>query len=585
MSESNDPRKKEWSVCLSRWFDGTLDEQQSDRFVELLEEEPTRYQDLRRHLLVETALHDLGLGGGEVPTPEDILAAFRKNLKDQPFSEDDPSLWDRSSGIFSGFPDPAAALREIPGWNDLVRQLDALDLSALKQDPETLRAVKKPAAQKSLASSRYRKFRNKLNEILDLSRFATFLLCVFLFAGTLFLSLKTYVQFQGRKTAATEVSVPARLTAGAFARWDDGESLYCAGEAIDARWMRLTEGFASLRLLDGASVIAQGPVEFSVDRDGQLLCKKGRLCLDVPPQKKPLRVSLPEMTVIVRGTRFSVEASALGSEVQLHEGRIDVEHGRETTVVQPGQSLLITNTGDLRRLDADPSTFVSADRMKTMAAESAVRDKKRNEERWQALRKNPSLLYADDFESFPATWTACSVAEGRLPETRALVFQDVESRAPIEIGREFREITLATCVRIDRFGRDHAVILSSSPFRQGGLRLQAEPDGTVRLLLPNNVSKKTFEGCKVFTRSRQGVWTHLAVTVDIETKTITYFVNGKKTFEERRDTLLPFRIDTAMLGNEPSERKGGDVHLHGGMDELLIFDRKLEEKEILDLIR
>ena len=143
-------------------------------------------------------------------------------------------------------------------------------------------------------------------------------------------------------------AVAAAIALFVFTRSRDSEVVQVAGFAIDApssHWH--TQG-------DAIEVRATS-LDFDVEDFGQVVADHGAVVaritdgihvvrgrVDIAVTHRPSRAAIVRVshgTIAVLGTRFTIEQSAQGGRVVLHEGRIRFDAGERSVILNPGESL------------------------------------------------------------------------------------------------------------------------------------------------------------------------------------------------------------------------------------------------------
>lgn len=114
----------------------------------------------------------------------------------------------------------------------------------------------------------------------------------------------------------------------------------------------LMEGMVELGFQKGASAIIEGPAVFRVESDERLALDIGRCSVHAPDGAEGFQVTTPEVNVVDRGTRFSVNVlKDNATEVQVVEGAADI-YGKESTAegaAEGNGTGLRLNSADARR--------------------------------------------------------------------------------------------------------------------------------------------------------------------------------------------------------------------------------------------
>ena len=90
----------------------------------------------------------------------------------------------------------------------------------------------------------------------------------------------------------------------------------------------------------------------------------------------------------------------------------------------------------------------------------------------------------------------------------------------------------------------------------------------------------------VITPDRFGQWLHLAVTYDGPRRRVRHYLDGQPVSDEPTLFDIPLRIDDAELGNwnQAAHRNNTPIrHLHGCLDEVMLFSRPLDSEEVARL--
>ncbi|UUO08723.1 FecR family protein [Blastopirellula sp. J2-11] len=87
----------------------------------------------------------------------------------------------------------------------------------------------------------------------------------------------------------------------------------------------LIQGMVELGFPNGASAVIEGPAAFRVDGNDLLALDIGRCSVHAPPGAEGFRVETPEISIVDRGTRFSVDVSQNSeTDIQVIEGAADL---------------------------------------------------------------------------------------------------------------------------------------------------------------------------------------------------------------------------------------------------------------------
>ena len=115
--------------------------------------------------------------------------------------------------------------------------------------------------------------------------------------------------------------------------------------------LRIESGIVELQLKQGATLLVEGPAEWSIDGDNQAVLKRGKLLATVPPRAIGFRIETATATIVDLGTEFGVVADREGkTDVHVLRGSVEVKQSR----------LDATKTRSVVRLNAGDAVRVSA---------------------------------------------------------------------------------------------------------------------------------------------------------------------------------------------------------------------------------
>ncbi len=125
----------------------------------------------------------------------------------------------------------------------------------------------------------------------------------------------------------------------------------------------LMEGMVELSFEKGASAIIEGPAVFRVETNDKLALDIGSCSVHAPAGAEGFQVETPEVNVVDRGTRFSVQVfEDNATEVQVIEGAADI-YGKAKSTAGSGDSEssgLRLNSTDARRFSyVDPQVAIA----------------------------------------------------------------------------------------------------------------------------------------------------------------------------------------------------------------------------------
>ncbi len=155
----------------------------------------------------------------------------------------------------------------------------------------------------------------------------------------------------------------ARITGLHNCRWADNylPPLSYAHLGL-GRELKLDSGLVQITYYNGAKVVLEGPVEFTVEQKNACRLDVGKLIAKVPKPAAGFTVETPGMSIVDLGTEFAAEVTDAGpTEVHIFVGEIEVEYAAENGATARKQRL---KAGQAARFDAQGrlATILTADR-------------------------------------------------------------------------------------------------------------------------------------------------------------------------------------------------------------------------------
>ena len=157
-------------------------------------------------------------------------------------------------------------------------------------------------------------------------KMSTFSKLSFIAAAAMILFI-VYLRFAPQKPKSV-----ALLNRMVESKWGRGESDFQEGQALyPGEMMTLLSGQVELLFDCGATVIVEGPAEFSVEKTHQIFLDSGRLVahIDNGSSGEVFVVRSPYSCVVDYGTEFGVKVNVSGFETYVFEGKVDVREGTD----------------------------------------------------------------------------------------------------------------------------------------------------------------------------------------------------------------------------------------------------------------
>lgn len=402
--------------------------------------------------------------------------------------------------------------------------------------------------------------------------------------------------------------VVAHLVEMERAVWENPGKSPKKGDAVQNGTLKLLDGLISLKMIDGAELILEGPAEIELKTASEVKIVSGYLSVDAPPQPTPLSIETCNMKVDVFGTAFWIRADQSKSEIHMLQGEVELSNSSFGRLqLGANEAFSILQDGISKRFDALDRLFLTRTRFperSTELGQSRLRQWKENSESLNARRdlavrfdfeeivdsRLPNLTGSGKTKLDQADIAGARSAEGRWPQKRALRCDGQTEHVHFELPGPMDSLTIFVSLCIDSLDNDFNGILVSdegnTAAEQGLLHWQITRYGAFRfgVAAPGSNVLVSSVTPKILGENNLGQWLRLAVTVDSSTGRVHHYVNGQCVFEESVRMDFKPEIGSASLGfrretNENKPRRG----LCGAFDELMIFDRALSDKEIRKL--
>jgi len=408
------------------------------------------------------------------------------------------------------------------------------------------------------------------------------------------------------ETTTTAVAV---LTRTLNAQWSTPADTHTVGAALDPGWLRLRAGIAYLEFFNGVGMVVEGPAELQLISAREAFCRAGRLRADVPPVARGFTVRTPQFQVVDRGTAFGLYAADGRAEVHVFKGKVTLQ----VAAAQPrdlsgGEALAVAPDGTLQRIPSNQAAFLSAADVERQSAMLQGQQVQAWRDAAARLNADPSLILRFDFEqdarteralhnlaehrppAGDATIVGCASAAGRWPGKGALEFRNLSDRVRVSVPGIYRSLSMVAWVRVDRLECLFNSLFMTDAFEPGAVHWQIRRNGSLHLAIagPGNESAVdyNYDSPGVFDAARLGCWTQVAMVYDSTKRQMTQYVDGQPVGRSPIARVIPLRISHGELGNWNQGNSSDPVpirYLSGRMDEFALFDRALNDQEILDL--
>ena len=397
----------------------------------------------------------------------------------------------------------------------------------------------------------------------------------------------------------------AVLTKTVGVEWsDEAEIKPELGNTLEPCRLKLESGLAQIEFLQGSTVVLEGPVEFEIinPNGGELF--SGKLRASVPQVATGFSIEVPNGKIIDLGTEFGLHVHEGGStEVFVYKGRVLYEGvaGEDEDVfreISGGESIFIDPYGFPRWVEMPTEPFMG----KAELAYRSMEESQRRHSAWVQMSKeiaqNPKTrLYftfdnQDDWSrvlldtstaSQPPSNGAvigCKWEEGRWAGKGALAFKRDNDRVRLNLPKHLTSATLVAWIKIDALPQSIAPIICAEPLSLGAACWSINKQGQLALRVKSAKGFNLYESAVAFGKERVGRWTHVATTLDSESKMISHYVNGRSFSHERMSELVPLNFEKSLLGSSSMPKAPKGAALRGSIDEFVLFEEAYKEDEI-----
>lgn len=369
--------------------------------------------------------------------------------------------------------------------------------------------------------------------------------------------------------------------------------------------LALEGGIAQLSFRNGAQIVLEGRCGFEIIDEMTVVLTHGKMWAYCPEDAYGFKVLAPNgREIIDLGTEFGIEISSSGTtNVHVFDGLVDViSPNSKPQRVTAGSALTWSNDDtSISHSEAQLDKFITPE---TLA-------KKRFQAYKKSIASRDDLLLYYDFETQKGRRTPNSAphsskktqgiirgtntVHGRFNSNRALQFENTGDRVELKMPPlgSASSFTTAAWLKIDRFDSRISTIINSSNWEPGSIHFQIGQEGTLKIGINGGwslLSNRDVIGL--------GKWHFIAVTWNFETKKTQLFCDGlpipsKSSIVTTQITPLQPQFGVSQIGawTETVDYRDNSLvdpprlsrELRGRIDEIMIFDHALTEKEILDL--
>ena len=173
----------------------------------------------------------------------------------------------------------------------------------------------------------------------------------------------------------------AVLTKSVGVTWEQGiEFRPNLGDTLEPCELKISKGLAQIEFLQGATVVLEGPVNFSIKNPNEGSLSVGKLRAIVPTVATGFTILVPNGRVIDLGTDFGLNVHSGGStELFVYKGNVVYEGKTESgdsivREVSGGESIFVDPYGNVNWVEMPTEPFISAADLAFRSMEESQRE-------------------------------------------------------------------------------------------------------------------------------------------------------------------------------------------------------------------
>lgn len=393
------------------------------------------------------------------------------------------------------------------------------------------------------------------------------------------------------------VDTVAVLTKTVGVEWAEDSSIRPdSGNTLEPCMLKLESGLAQIEFLQGSIVVLEGPVEFEIINPNGGALSIGKLRASVPEVASGFAIEVPNGKIIDLGTEFGLHVHEGGStEVFVYQGKVLYEGQTDdeediTREISGGESIFIDPYGHPRWVEMPTEPFMG----KAELAYRSMEESQRRHAAWvdlsQEIAQNPNTRLYFSFDNH-SPWSrllrddtkaknspnngaviGCKWEEGRWAGKGALAFKRDNDLVRLNLPQHLLSATMAAWIKIDSLPSTIAPIIHAEPFSLGATCWSINKQGQLALRVKSATGFELYESAVAFGKERVGRWTHVATTLDSESKMISHYVNGRSFSHEKMSDMVPLTFEKSLLGHSFDMPDHNGIALRGSIDEFVLFD-------------
>lgn len=374
------------------------------------------------------------------------------------------------------------------------------------------------------------------------------------------------------------------ITAVADTVFADEKPIFQLNQRLTNEEIALVDGMIELKLDNGVRLVLEGPGSLRLNSTMKTFCHEGRLSVHVPPEGKGFEVASPHLTVRDLGTEFVLEVSDDATELHVIQGEVESNWlTSEWLSFTEGGGVRVDADHKTRQLAADATLFATEQKMFEKSRVFMQKQETAYHSMLDRFRDDPKLMVLFDSEGNEVgnpRVLADRDRAGSLPSRKAFVFKNERARIEYSLSETVDSLTLWASVRLDRFERANALLLSKRFYDDSGILWQIGMDGSLQFHQRVGERILQYDSPTVLGREKEGVWIHLTSVVDAEQRMVSHYLNNRLVAEIPYEPH-PMTLGDVVVGNEwPGGKKTTRRYWNGLMETFVGLGRALNPTEL-----
>ncbi|VAX39036.1 hypothetical protein MNBD_PLANCTO02-3026 [hydrothermal vent metagenome] len=387
----------------------------------------------------------------------------------------------------------------------------------------------------------------------------------------------------------------AVLTKTANVVWKDDKKLTVSDPLFPGR-LKLISGLVQIEFYQGAIVILEGPADFELINSQRAFLHQGKLRSFVPMPSRGFVIDTPQRKLIDHGTEFGLVVDKQGiTQVHVFDGKVEMK-GKKSDFLIEGESKQYLKNGESKRIPFDKKSFSGPVEIKADLDNALLSRRREWKKLANRLSKDPSALMYYLFEKkgdwgrslkdfspqpYNGAIVGCQWATGRWKQKEALEFNHPADRVRFSVPGEYQSLTYMAWVRLDGYSHVWNALMMSDGFDHGEAHWQLSRNGELILGVSNHGQSENYYSPPVLVAKNLGRWIHIATVYDYQKKEVAHYLDGQLLRKLPMITPLKLKIGKGDIGNWGYQKGGHYLRsLNGSIDELALFSRPFEAKEI-----